>query len=93
MGNKMSYSTPEGYFDDLEKRLSGIPSAVPARKNPAFRASPLLALAASFVIALLAGNFILGKTAGKAASEEEIIEYLIESGTTIAQIEDYYLNY
>ena len=84
MKTNIPYSTPEGYFESLQNRLSEIPA-----RRTRFNFTPYLALAASFVIALLVGNYILMKTAGnQSASDEEIVEYLIESGTTLAQLED-----
>jgi hypothetical protein len=84
MKKQMPYSTPEGYFESLQDRLSEIP----VRKSR-INLTPYLALAASFALALLAGNYILMKTAGsQSASDEEIVEYLIDSGTTLAQLED-----
>lgn len=84
MKKTMPYSTPEGYFDSLQGRLSEIPA-----RRSRINLTPYLALAASFALALLAGNYILTKTAAsRPASEEEIVEYLIDSGTTLAQLED-----
>ena len=84
MKKTMPYSAPEGYFENLQTRLSEIPA-----RRTKFNLAPYLALAASFAIALLAGNYILMKTAAnQPASDEEIVEYLIESGTTLAQLED-----
>jgi len=91
MKNKMPYSTPEGYFDELEGRLRSIPtssSAVPLRS----RLAPYLAMAASFAIALVIGSTVLNKTATPSqqlASDEEIIEYLIDSDISLNQIEEY----
>jgi len=82
MKNKMPYSTPSGYFDSLSQRLSDIPE-----RRTRIHLAPYLALAVSFALALLIGNFILTKTAGSSQpSEEEIVEYLINSGTTLAQV-------
>ena len=84
MKKNMPYSTPEGYFEGLQNRLSEI-SARKSRIN----LTPYLALAASFALAMLAGNYILMKTtANQPASDEEIVEYLIDSGMTLAQLED-----
>lgn len=89
MKQKLPYSTPAGYFDSLQTRLSDIP-----QRRTGIHLAPYLALAASFAIALLAGNYILTKTtAGQPASDEEIIEYLIDSGTTLAQLEDDIYNF
>lgn len=89
MKQKLPYSTPSGYFDRLQTELSYIP-----RRRTGISLTPYLALAASFALALLAGNYILTKTsASQPASDEEIIEYLIDSGTTLAQLEDEMYNY
>lgn len=89
MKKQMPYSTPEGYFENLQSRLSEIPA-----RRTRISLAPYLALAASFAIALLAGNYILLKTtASRPASDDEIVEYLIESGTTLAQLEDAVYNY
>ena len=82
MKTKMPYSVPEGYFDGLKASLNEIPA-----RRTRINLMPYLALAASFLILLAAGTFILNKTAGSYASDEEIIEYLAESGTTLARLE------
>jgi len=89
MKNKMPYSTPEGYFDSLEERLTAIPET---RTSLRSRLSPYLALAASFAIALVIGNTVLDKTAtpsSEKATDEEIISYLIDSDISLNQIEEY----
>lgn len=88
MSKKIEYKVPDGYFEDLRTRLSSIPAQ---EKQPTRfqRVAPYLALAACFAVAVLAGNLILSRTAIPAASEDEIIEYLINSDITLAQIEDY----
>ena len=89
MKQKLPYSTPARYFDSLQTRLSDLP-----QRRTGIKLTPYLALAASFALALLAGNYILTKTtASQPASDEEIIEYLIDSGTTLAQLEDDMYNY
>ena len=89
MKKQLPYSTPEGYFESLQNRLSEIP----ARKSR-INLTPYLALAASFMLAMLAGNYILMKTtASQPASDDEIVEYLIDSGMTLAQLEDEVYNY
>ena len=79
---------PDGYFEDLRTRLSAIP-AQEKRPTRFQKFAPYLALAACFAFAVVAGNLILNRTAMPAASEDEIIEYLIDSDITLAQIEDY----
>ena len=89
MNKKIPYSTPSGYFDKLESRLYGIPSGR-RRFNPI----PYFALAVSFALLVMLGNLILTKsTASQPASDQELIDYLIESGTTLAQVEDVFNYY
>lgn len=84
MKKNYPYSAPQGYFDSLQERLSEIPA-----RRTRVNLAPYFALAVSFALAVLAGNYILMKsTANSPASEEEIVEYLIDSGTTLAQLED-----
>ena len=82
MKKQMPYSAPEGYFEGLQQRLTEIPAS---RRH--FNLTPYLALAASFAILLAVGNFILSRSAQSAQDEDMIIEYLIESGTTLAMLE------
>lgn len=84
----MNYNVPDGYFENLQKRLSAIPAQVekPSRMQ---KFTPYLALAACFAIAVMIGNFVLRRSTVPVASEDEIIEYLIASDITLAQIEDY----
>lgn len=84
----MNYNVPDGYFENLQKRLSAIPAQEekPSRMQ---KFTPYLALAACFAIAVMIGNFILRRSTVPVASEDEIIEYLIASDITLAQIEDY----
>ena len=88
MIKKIQYRVPEGYFENLETRLSAIPAQEkqPSRMQ---KFAPYLALAACFALAVLVGNLVLNRTSVPAASDEEIIEYLISSDITLAQIEDY----
>ena len=88
MSKKIEYKVPDGYFEDLRMRLSAIPAQ---EKQPTRfqKFAPYLALAACFAVAVVAGNLILNRPAMPAASEDEIIEYLINSDITLAQIEDY----
>ena len=91
MSKKIEYKVPDGYFEDLRTRLSAIPAQ---EKQPTRfqKFAPYLALAACFAVAVVAGNLILNRTAMPAASEDEIIEYLIDSDITLAQIEDYLIS-
>lgn len=88
MSKKIEYKVPEGYFENLKTRLSAIPAQEkqPGRMQ---KFTPYLALAACFALAVLVGNLVLNRTTAPAASDEDIIEYLICSDITLAQIEDY----
>lgn len=58
-------SVPEGYFESLQDRLSKIPEMqVDSRPGLWDKMKPAMALAASFVAALIIGGLILTKTAG-----------------------------
>ena len=83
MKNYFPYSTPEGYFESLQNRLSEIPA-----RSRRINWVPYLALAASFLILLAVGTTILSRSTKAWPSEDEVVEYLIESGTTLAQLED-----
>lgn len=97
MKTKLQYSVPDGYFEDLSGRLSTIPSRE-APRSPASRLTPYLAMAACFFLSVIIGTAILKKTADPlntetlAATDQEIIEYLIASDTPLAQIEDFMFN-
>ena len=92
MNKKLNYSVPDGYFENLKNRLSSIPQQQEAPSGLQ-RFTPYLALAACFAIAVFVGSMVLNRTTVPAASEEEIIEYLINSDITLAQIvEDLTLN-
>ena len=88
MNKKLNYSVPDGYFENLKTRLSAIPQQqeTPGRLQ---RFTPYLALAACFAMAIMVGSIVLNRTAAPAASDDVIIEYLIDSDITLAQIEDY----
>lgn len=83
MKNYFPYSSPEGYFESLQDRLSEIPA-----RHRRVSLVPYLALAASFLILLAVGTAILSRSTKAWPSEDEVIEYFIESGTTLAQLED-----
>lgn len=71
-------STPEGYFENLQQRLSGIPAAREASAPRGVRRlAPYLAYAASLLVAVFLGNAILRKTAAPAEDNGwEYISYL-----------------
>lgn len=76
--NKYSdiYNVPEGYFGQLQSRLSAIPARQkqPEKVFPAFnKLKPYVALAASFAMAFCIGNFILGRST-KPANDEITFE-------------------
>ena len=91
MRQKIEYKVPDGYFENLRTRLSDIPVQEP-RPGRLAKFTPYLALAACFAVAVLVGNLVLDRTAVPAASDEEIIEYLVSSDITLAQIEDYLIS-
>ena len=88
MKRKIEYNVPDGYFESLRTKLSAIP-AQEERPSRMQKFTPYLALAACFAIALLIGNLALDRTSSSSASDEEIIEYLVNSDITLAQIEDF----
>lgn len=88
MKKRIEYNVPDGYFESLRTKLSAIPAQErqPSRMQ---KFTPYLALAACFAVAVLIGNLVLNRTTAPVASDDEIIEYLINSDVTLAQIEDY----
>ena len=80
MNKRNDISTPEGYFEDLRQRLSEIP-ARPARVSTVRRLAPYVAVAASFLLIVMAGNFILGRTAAPAADDDTwaYVSYLADA--------------
>ena len=80
MNKRNDISTPEGYFENLQQRLSEIP-ARPARVSTVRRLAPYVAVAASFLLIVMAGNFILGRTAAPAADDDTwaYVSYLADA--------------
>ena len=79
MIRKNDISTPEGYFEDLQLRLSEIPSQ-PQKVGGVRRITPYLAYAASLVVAVMLGNFILRKTAAPSADDSwAYVSYLADA--------------
>ena len=79
MNKRNDISTPEGYFENLQQRLSEIP-ARPARVSPVRRLAPYVAVAASFLLIVMVGNFILGRTAAPAADDTwTYVSYLADA--------------
>ena len=64
MTRKSDISTPEGYFENLQERLSAIPKQQEVSKPATTirRFTPYLAYAASLLILLSVGTFVLRKT-------------------------------
>ena len=80
MSRRNDISTPEGYFGDLQKRLSEIP-ARPARVSTVHRMAPYVAIAASFLVAVMLGNSILRRTATPSVEDDtwSYISYLADA--------------
>lgn len=88
MRNRLPYNTPEGYMESLDERLLGIPEreGVPGWWTlHRGTVTPFLTFAASLLILILAGNFFQPRNSGQTQNptEEEIVEYLIDSGTSV----------
>ena len=75
MNKRNDISTPEGYFENLQQRLSEIP-ARPARVSTVRRLAPYVAVAASFLLIVMVGNFILGRTAAPASADDDTWTYV-----------------
>lgn len=80
MSKRNDITTPEGYFGDLQKRLSEIP-ARPVRVSPVHRLAPYAAIAASFLVAVMLGNAILRHTAPASAEDDTwtYVSYLADA--------------
>ena len=79
MSRKNDISTPEGYFENLQMRLSEIP-ARPARVSTVRRLAPYAAIAASFLAIVMLGNAILGRTAAPAEDDTwTYVSYLADA--------------
>ena len=79
MSRKNDISTPEGYFENLQMRLSEIP-ARPARVGTVRRLAPYAAIAASFLAIVMLGNAILGRTAAPAEDDTwTYVSYLADA--------------
>ena len=74
MSKRNDISTPEGYFGDLQMRLSEIP-ARPVRVSTVHRLAPYVAIAASFLVAVMLGNAIL-RTSAPAPAEDDTWAYV-----------------
>ena len=80
MTKKNDISVPEGYFQNLEQRLSRIPQQE-VRPTVMQRVSPWLAYAASLAALVIAGNLIFRQPAAPAQEEYgwDYISYLAQS--------------
>ena len=80
MSKRNDITTPEGYFGNLQQRLSEIP-ARPVRVSPVHRLAPYAAIAASFLVAVLLGNSILRHTAPAPAEDDTwtYVSYLADA--------------
>ena len=95
MSKRNDITTPEGYFENLQQRLSEIP-ARPVRVSPVHRLAPYAAIAASFLVAVLLGNAIL-RHSTPAATEDDTwtyVSYLADAldpdGAAMMDLSDYY---
>ena len=87
MKTKMPYSVPEGYFPSLQEKLSAIPAGASRRGGFSFSGMARnLAWAACAAIVTLVCVNLIGTRDHSSEQAEDIVEYLIESGTTLAQI-------
>ena len=92
MSKRNDITTPEGYFGNLQKRLSEIP-AQPARVSTVHRLAPYAAIAASFLVAVMLGNFVLKRTAAPVEDDTwTYVSYLADAldpdGATMMDIYD-----
>ena len=95
MSRRNDIKLPEGYFENLEVRLSEIP-ARPARVSTVRRLAPYVAVAASFLVIVMIGNFVLGRTAAPAEDDTwTYVSYLADAldpdGGVPMDMVDYYL--
>ena len=78
---KNTFNVPEGYFDQLQKRLEAIPSQHPVVQTPVVtvpfwtKVRPYVALAACMVMAFFVGNYFLGRNHAPAESEMFMQDY------------------
>lgn len=116
MTHKTGHTVPEGYFEELQMKLSRIPQAA-AAVTPWGKVRPYLALAAAFAALVVSGTAILRNTVhsgaglsdedmlgyiqlipatdpyllyeeewGESYSDEDIVEFLIETGVSLEQL-------
>lgn len=75
MSDRM-FKVPENYFEDLERRLMGIPDAETKKVSPWTRVTPYLALAASFAAIVISATVILKSTAGSVRDSSVYEDYI-----------------
>ncbi len=88
MKTKMPYQAPEGYFARLQEKLCEIPQAgSKARRVSTFpgMVRNLAWAACAAAVTLLCVNLI-GPKENTYHESDDIVEYLIDSGMTLAQI-------
>ena len=95
MSKRNDITTPEGYFENLQARLSEIP-ARPARVSTVHRLAPYVAIAASFLAVVLLGNAVLSRTAAPAEDDTwTYVSYLADAldpdGAVPMDMADYYI--
>ena len=96
MSKRNDITTPEGYFGNLQQRLSEIP-ARPVRVSPVHRLAPYAAIAASFLVAVLLGNAILRHSTPATAEDDTwtYVSYLADAldpdGAAMMDLSDYYV--
>ncbi len=80
MSKRNDITTPEGYFENLQRQLSEIP-ARPVRISTVHRLAPYAAIAASFLVAVMLGNAVLRKTAPASAKDDTwtYVSYLADA--------------
>lgn len=71
------YTVPEGYFEELQTRLSEIPNVPECKVSGWQKFQPYLALAACFLFALIIGNLLFKKTDGQPVASDDMYEMLI----------------
>ena len=82
MTRKNDISVPEGYFENLQERLSAIArTGAPAEKAGVVRRFvPYVAVAASMLIAVTVGNWILSRTAVRDTQSDSESMLIAEAG-------------
>ena len=97
MSKRNDITTPEGYFGNLQARLLEIPAQQPARVSTVHRLAPYLAIAASFLVAVMLGNAILRTSTPAPAADDtwDYVSYLAAAldpdGGVPMDMADYYL--